>query len=202
MSGLEALLFAVFIVFVLMNLLIRSFLRKARRQKMEGTAFTRNTGEKGDLSYEEPWLSSQDFEDETPEVRSAARIREDSSVPFETESEPLEIHTLADRAFQRSGTEDSSERASSEQSYQGSGSTREETSIQEREIKNSPGRRLESMEKERWEKQRIEKLKSTLEIKTVAEEKSVSFWERMEKLAPLQKAIVLSEVLGPPKGLQ
>jgi hypothetical protein len=202
MSGLEALLFAVFIVFILVNLLIRSFLRKAKRQKKDGTAFTRNTGDKSDLSFGEPWLSSQDFEEESPGVRSAARTKEDSRVTYETETEPLEIQKLADRAFQRSGTEASGERASSEQASQGSGSTREDLSLQQREIKNGPGLRLESLEKEKWDKERMEKLKSTLEVKIVAEEKSVSFWERMEKLTPLQKAIVLSEVLGPPKGLQ
>ena len=36
----------------------------------------------------------------------------------------------------------------------------------------------------------------------IIEEKTVSFWDRIEKLSRLQKAIVLSEVLGPPKGLQ
>ena len=55
---------------------------------------------------------------------------------------------------------------------------------------------------ESWGKERIENLEGTIEVKTVIEEKAVSFWERIEKLTQLQRAIVLSEVLGPPKGLQ
>ena len=63
----------------------------------------------------------------------------------------------------------------------------------EREMESGP---------ESWKKERLAKLETTIEVKTVIEEKTVSFWERIEKLAPLQRAIVLSEVLGPPKGLQ
>jgi hypothetical protein len=167
MNGLEAILFAVFIVFVLINLLIRFFVRKAKRQKMEGTTQPRETPDEEIVQENgQPWILLQGLKEAAPEVEPSVQGK-----PIEPRVQFTAEQISGTQVVQRP----------------------EEISRLEREIESRP---------ESWEKDRIEKLEGTIEVKTVVEEKEVSFWERIGKLTPLQRAIVLSEVLGPPKGLQ
>ncbi|UCB45686.1 MAG: hypothetical protein JSV25_16005 [Spirochaetota bacterium] len=209
MNGLEAILFAVFVVFVLVNLVIRFFVRKAKRQKMEGVQQPQETTkEESRFKEEEPWIPFQDFEEATPEIESVVQ----AVIKPELQNNNFQREIIAQEQVpgefvqQESAVETPRESQLQSESFPRELDPRKrfDREIIARDQAPEVGRLEREMESgpESWEKERIEKLEGTIEVKTAFEEQTVSFWERIEKLTQLQKAIILSEVLGPPKGLQ
>lgn len=49
--------------------------------------------------------------------------------------------------------------------------------------------------------ERTRRFGGTIEVIQEKQKRRKTFWERIDSLTPLQRAIVLSEVLGPPKGI-
>ena len=165
MNGLEAILFAVFIIFVLINLLIRFAVRRSRRQREIGGSAPAKA-EDAVSEYEEgtliPSVVREAFDAEWALPQAALDLREETTLerPAET-SAPAE---------QKSSIPPTMER--------GEGVSEE------------------------IETRRIKSLEGTIELVFKKEEKETSFWERIGRLPSLQRAIVLSEVLGPPKGIE
>jgi len=159
MKGLEAVLFAVFIIFVLINLLIRFAVRRSRRQREEGGSAPANA--EGAVSeYEKEPL----FPSAVMEAFDAVRTLQQAAI------ETGEETTLERPAEQRSSIPPAMEREAAVSEETGTG--------------------------------RIESLEGAIEVMVRKEEKEQSFWERVGRLPSLQRAIVLSEVLGPPKGME
>lgn len=188
MNGLEALLFAIFIVFVLINLLIRFVVRRSRRRR-EGVQEDRPRAQAPGSEYQESigieegevWIPS-----EAPEAATAGAesVVPEKPAPADVATEPQEILFQRQAEKVEPGDTDSIAQAETEKG-----------DAVQREI----GTGMEDRSKE-WAKQRLGKLEGTVEVIHEGEEREESFWERMERLPPLQRAIVLSEVLGPPKG--
>jgi len=165
MKGLEAVLFAVFIIFVLINLLIRFVVRRSRRRREEGGSAPADA-EDAVSEYEEgpliPSVVREAIYSEWDLPRTALETGEETTLEREAEtSAPAENKSSIPPAMER-------EEAVSE------------------EIGN----------------RRIESLEGTVEVLVRKEEKEQLFWERVGQLPSLQRAIVLSEVLGPPKGME
>jgi len=165
MKGLEAILFTVFIIFVLINLLIRFAVRRSRRQREKGGSAPAKA-EDAVLEYEEGPLSPsavrEAFDEEWAPRQAALDLREETVLERQAEtSAPAE---------QKSITPQSMERGEVVSEGIGTGM--------------------------------IKSLEGTIEVVVNKEEKEPTFWERIGRLPSLQRAIVLSEVLGPPKGIE
>ena len=182
MDGLEVILFAVFVVFVLINLLIRFIVRKSRRRREEGIEETTELSYSEEIGSgaEEPWVASKSRE---------AFGEETTGQSYATQQEVA----AAREAIVVQRRIEEVEAAAQELDVP---SIVEEKGARKEEI----GAEMEDRSKE-WEKRRIEKLEGTIEVLQKQEAGESSFWERIERLPSLQRAIVLSEVLGPPKGI-
>ena len=176
MNGLEAIIFVIFVLFVLINLLIRFVVRKAKRgsEKSVPPAVKERAPESG-------YAGEEGGEEES---WIPAALRE----VFEVEG-----------ALQQVSSEPGEEKIQKTQEII-------EPAAQVADIprtveKEKIGAEMEARS-EQWEKPRLEKLEGTIEDLAGKEEQEASFWVRLERLPTLQRAIVLSEVLGPPKGIQ
>jgi hypothetical protein len=188
MNGLEALLFALFIVFVLINLLIRFVVRRSRRRR-EGIQEDRPRAQAPGSDYQESigveegeiWIPTGPGEAATA---GAERVVQQEPAPVDVAAEPKEM--LFPRQVERvkPGVSEGEVPAAM---------AKEDT------VKREIGTEMEDRSKV-WAKQRLEELEGTIEVIHRGEKREASFWERIERLPSLQRAIVLSEVLGPPKG--
>lgn len=171
MKGLEAVLFAVFIIFVLINLLIRFVVRRSRRQRKEGGS------------------APAEAEDAVSEYEEAVKPEEGPLIP----SVVREAFD-AEWAFPRTALETGEETTLEIQAETGAPA--------EQRISIPPTMEREKAVSEEIGTGRIKQLEGTIEVVVNKEEKEPSFWERIGRLPSLQRAIVLSEVLGPPKGIE
>ena len=165
MKGLEAILFAVFIIFVLINLLIRFAVRRSRRQREIGGSAPAKAEDAVSEYEEEPLFPSA--------VREA-----------------FDAEWALPQAALETGEETTLERQA-------------ETSMpaQQQSSIPQPMERVEAVNEEVGNR-RIKLLEGTIEVLVKKEDEEPSFWERVGQLPSLQRAVVLSEVLGPPKGIE
>jgi len=170
MNGLEVILFAVFIIFVLINLLIRFAVRRSRRRRVEGGGAPAKA-EDAVLEYEEDVKP-----EEMPLILSGDQEAFDA------------VRTLQQAAIE------TGEKTILERQSEPGAPAQQQSSI-------PPAMEREKAVSEEVGTRRIESLEGTLEVLVRKEEKQPSFWERIGQLPSLQRAIVLSEVLGPPKGI-
>jgi hypothetical protein len=172
MNGLEAILFAVFIIFVLINLLIRFVVRRSRRQREKGGS------------------APADAEGAFSEYEEDVKAEEEPLFPPSGVREAFDAEWVPRQAVLQ---------------------TREEITLESQAETGAPAEQKSSipptMEREEAVSEEIatrsmKSLEGTLEVVVGKEEKEQSFWERIGRLPALQRAIVLSEVLGPPKGIE
>jgi hypothetical protein len=185
MNGLEALLFAVFVIFVLFNLLIRFVVRKSKQRQKALPEETVTEGYPETFAGAEEdvrWLPAA--EEGYAEQRDA---REQGSAVFVRPVAPYEEDDVISRRrideLEETGTP----------AAQHPGPLSLSTSREEE-------KETADVSKKR-EQASLGVLEGTMRRSYKADEEKASFWDRMEDLPALQKAIVLSEVLGPPKGI-
>ena len=157
MNGLEILLFGAFIIFVLLNLLIRFVVKKARGGNGKGEEARGDTyslqvpaagapGDGGEISAS----NTEPFYPARPVAGEGGRTEE--AVPVEEQGDIT----------------------------------------RRRAVQPEVGSGMEA---------RAKSFKGSIETKKEERERRDTFWTRIDALPALQRAIVLSEVLGPPKGI-
>jgi hypothetical protein len=157
-NGLEILLFGVFLIFVLANLLIRFLVRKTK-------SIRRAAGEETEVQERPPETSATGLFSPVREIGDDVIGGED----------------LMGETMRVSGV-----RAPMEE-------TQEAAALFDKE-KKQPGVGSGMEEHTR-------RFRGTIEAKKETQIQKETFWERVDTLPPLQRAIVLSEVLGPSKGI-
>ncbi len=175
MNGLEILLFGALVIFVLANFSIRFLVRKLRSDRKAVSA-----GEEAEVQNRLPDVplprqiggtSDAGAVENADLFYPVGGIMDDGVVREEVERETGRVPA------ERSGEKETGKKAArfaGEEKRPGVGSGMEEYA---------------------------KRFRGTIEINKETEARGKTFWERVDTLPPLQRAIVLSEVLGPSKGI-
>ena len=175
MNGLEILLFGALVIFVLANFSIRFLVRKLRSDRKAVSV-----GEEAEVQNRLPDVpplrqiggtADTGSSEDTDLFNSVQGIMGDGVVREDVKRETVRVPT---ESAGEKETGKNAARFAGEEKQPGVGSGMEEYAKQ---------------------------FRGTIEVNKEKEARRKTFWERVDTLPPLQRAIVLSEVLGPSKGI-